>query len=96
MDFCFDRRLFKYINVNKFDATWVSKPDGYSVGFDKRSFKRNNKVSFRQFFNLDQKCFNMCFTSVSAPFMANHFLFHYEDKWIRQTETNRLKARWKV
>ena len=40
IDFCFGGGSHKYISVNKFSAKWISKPDSYSVVFDKRSFKK--------------------------------------------------------
>ena len=57
-DFCFDEGLHKYISVNRFGAKCVSNPDGYSLVFDKVSFKKAIKyVSDNCCFQFGSKVF---------------------------------------
>ena len=92
-DFCFDGGIGKYICVNKFSASWVTaKPtsDKYLV-FDKRTFKQAVKYIMNNcFFKFGNKVFQQIIGiptgSDLAPFMANLFLYYFEDKWMRKTK----------
>ena len=95
-DFCFDGVLGKYIVVNKFSIRWTStKPNDNVTSFDKSSFKKAIKYILDNcFFKFGSKIFQQVIGipmgSDPTPFMANLFLFYYEDKWIRKTKKKNL------
>ena len=96
-DFCFDGGLGNFIVVNKYSASWASsKPDAdQCVVFDKKLFKQAIKyIMDNCFFKFGNKVFQQTIGipmgSDPAPFMANLFLYYYEEKWIRKTKRKDL------
>ena len=74
---------------------WISNPDSYSLVFNKVSFKKAIKnVPDNCCFQFGSKVFQQVIgiplVSDPASFMGNHFLFYYEDKWIRKNKRKDL------
>jgi len=98
INFCFKGGENKYIAVNKFGARWVKEKNPNMTVFDKTSLKL--AINF-----LLDNCFfrvgNLIFRQVigipmgtdPAPFMANLFLYFYENKWATEL---RKKDLWKA
>ena len=65
--------------VNKFGAKWISKPDSYSVVFDKGSFRKAIKFILDNFLKfgskLIQQVIDIPMAKDQAPLMVNLFLF---------------------
>ena len=82
------------MSVKKFGRKWISRPDGYSVAFNKCSLKKAMKyVLGIYFFNfvstlLQGNCLPL--ELYQAPFIANIFYFYYENKWKQKTKRRNL------
>ena len=98
-DFCFQGGTHKYIAVNSFSARWVGKIGKKQKIYDKHSIKRAlNYLLNNCFFSLGGKLFRQIIGipmgSDPAPYMANLFLYYYENKWARELKKSNLyKAR---
>ena len=99
IDFCFKGGSHKMLSVSNSGARWVSRGNKNSVIFDKASVKDSLKYLMNNcFFTLGNKVFRQVIGipmgSDPAPFMANLFLYFYENKWVRTLKKTDLnKAR---
>ena len=81
----------KKSDVNRFVAKWISKPDGYSVVFNKCSFKKAIKYVLDKYFlkfgsKVFQHTIGIPMVLDPAPLIINLFLFYYRGKWIWKTK----------
>lgn len=79
-DFYIHGDSHKYISINTIDVKWISKPDGYSVVFEKCSSKKVIKyVMDNCFFEFGSKVFQQVtekpMGSDTVLFMANLLFF---------------------
>ena len=99
INFCFKGGDKKYIAITKFGATWTNNKHKYNVTFDKPSLKLAiNYLLDNCYFNLGNMSFRQVIGipmgSDPAPFMANLFLYFYENKWLLELKKKDLhKAR---
>ena len=95
IDFCFKGGNHQFISVTKFGAKWVGQNRPGATIFTKSSLKNATKYLIENcFFKLGSKIFKQIIGipmgSDPAPFFANLFLYHYEDKWIRKLKKSDL------
>ena len=95
IDFCFKGWEDKHIAVTKFGAKWVTDQTKYDLVFSKKDVK--NALQFLMsscFFTLGNLLFKQVIGipmgSDPAPFMANLFLYFYENKWLMQLKKQDL------
>ena len=99
VDFCFKGGDKSYITVNKYGASWVAENKSNSVTFNSSTLKNAIKYLLDNcFFRFGNKIFRQIIGipmgSDPAPFLANLFLYFYENKWIRTTKKHDIhKAR---
>ena len=88
-----------YIGINKYGAKWVQNKSSCAITFDKSSLKLAINFLLDQcYFNVGNLIFRQVIGipmgSDPAPFMANLFLYFYENKWLESTKKHSLyKAR---
>ena len=99
VDFCFRGGEHKKLSVSNTGARWVTRSNKKSCIFDKEKVKEGLKFLMnRCHFTLGKRLFRQVIGipmgSDPAPFMANLFLYHYENKWIKNLKKKDLaKAR---
>ena len=96
IDFCFQGGTNDIIAVDRFGAKWVHSATNASFNFDKSSLKTVIKYLINNcYFNFGNKTFRQVvgipMGSDPAPFMANLFLYFYENKWIQKTKRTNLR-----
>ena len=96
VDFCFKGSTKNYITVDNYRARWTDEPDNNKVFFTKMSLKKSIKYLLNNcFFKFGDKVLRQVIGipmgSDPAPFMANLFLYFYENKWILKTKKSNLK-----
>ena len=84
-----------YIGINKYGAKWVNDKSSCPVTFDKASLKLAINFLLDQcYFNVGNLIFRQVIGipmgSDPAPFMANLFLYFYENKWLESTKKHDL------
>ena len=89
IDFCFRGGTNQHIAVSKYGAHWVTRPDKNKICFSKSSFKQAVRYLMNNcFFTVGTLLFRQIIGipmgSDPAPFMANLFLYYYENKWINK------------
>lgn len=87
IEFCFKGREDKHIAVTKYGAKWVTDTSKYDLVFDMDKIKDALKYLMSScFFTLGNLLFKQVIGipmgSDPAPFMANLFLYFYENKWL--------------
>ena len=99
VDFCFQGGTHQQLSVSKSGARWVSNSYRSGLRFDRIAVKDAIKYLMSNcFFTLGNKIFQQVIGipmgSDPAPFMANLFLYYYENKWIKNLKkVNLQKAR---
>ena len=99
VDFCFQGGTHQQLSVSKSGARWVSNSYRSGLRFDRKAVKDAIKYLMSNcFFTLGNKIFQQVIGipmgSDPAPFMANLFLYYYENKWIKNLKkVNLQKAR---
>ena len=99
INFCFHGGDKEYIAVTNFGAIWTNDKDKYKINFSKTSLKLAiNYLLDNCYFTLGTMCFRQLIGipmgSDPAPFMANLFLYYFENKWLQDTKKRDLqKAR---
>ena len=96
IDFCFNGGGKSFIAVDRYSAKWVDEFDKKKFMFTKASLKKSVKYILNNcFFSFGNKIFQQVIGipmgSDPAPFMANLFLFFYENKWVLKTKKSNLK-----
>ena len=96
IDFCFKGGTKDFIAVDKYGAKWVNDVTSYSLVFSKASLKKSVKYLMNNcFFQFGNKIFRqvigITMGSDPAPFMANLFLYYYENKWVLKTKKKNLR-----
>lgn len=96
INFCFKGGDKKYIEVNKYGAKWVSSRHASNVTFDKRSLKLAiNYLLDNCYFNIGdivlRQVVGIPMGSDPAPFMANLFLYFYENQYVRDLKKQNLR-----
>ena len=88
-----------YIGITKYGAKWITDKKKCNIVFDKASLKLAINFLLDQcFFHVGNLIFRQVIGipmgSDPAPFMANLFLYFYENKWLQSTKKQDLiKAR---
>ena len=99
IDFCFKGWENKFIAITKFGARWVTDQSKYNLVFNKKKIKDALRYLMNNcFFTLGNLLFKQVIGipmgSDPAPFMANLFLYFYENKWLMKLKKQDLnKAR---
>ena len=99
VDFCFQGGSHEQLSVSKTTARWVSKNYRTGLRFSRQLVKDALKYLMGNcFFTCGEKVFRQVIGipmgSDPAPFMANLFLYHYENKWLKNLKKNDIqKAR---
>ena len=95
VDFCFRGYASKILSVSKYGTRWVTKSSVSSLSFNIDSVK--NAIKY-----LMSNCYFTCGDCVfrqvigipmgsdPASFMANLFLYHYENKWLQEIKKTNL------
>ena len=96
INFCFKGGDKKYIEVNKYRAKWVSLRHASNVTFDKRSLKLAiNYLLDNCYFNIGdivlRQVVGIPMGSDPAPFMANLFLYFYENQYVCDLKKQNLR-----
>ena len=89
IDVCFKGGTNQHVAVTSHGAHWISRPDKRKICFSKTSFKEAVKYLMSNcFFTIGSLLFRQVIGihmgSDPAPFMANLFLYYYENKWINK------------
>ena len=95
MEFCFRGYAQKVLSVSKFGARWVTKPSASSLSFNVDLVKSAiNYLMGNCFFTCGdcvyRQVIGIPMGSDPAPFMANLFLYHYENKWLQEVKKTNL------
>ena len=95
IDFCFKGWENKHIAVTKYGAKWVTDVTKHDLVFSKDKIKDALKFLMSScFFTLGNLLFKQVIGipmgSDPAPFMANLFLYFYENKWLMQLKKKDL------
>ena len=95
IDFCFQGREDKLIAITKYGAKWVADKSKYELLFDKEKIKSALEFLMSScFFTLGNLLFKQVIGipmgSDPAPFMANLFLYFYENKWLSELKKKDL------
>ena len=95
IDFCFKGWEDKKIVVTSFGAKWVTDASKYDLVFDKKMVKDALKYLMSScFFTIGNQLFKQVIGipmgSDPAPFMANLFLYFYENKWVQNLKREDL------
>ena len=99
IEFCFQGGTRQQLSICSSGARWVSNCKKTGLLFDRKSTKEAVKYLMNNcFFTLGEKIFRQTIGipmgSDPAPFMANLFLYYYENKWIKSLKKENLqKAR---
>ena len=96
IDFCFKGGTNKYVALSSSGAHWRSEPNDDYTCYDKEKVKSAVKYLIDNcYFTLGGQLYRQSIGipmgSDPAPFMANLFLFYYENKWIRNLKKTDLK-----
>ena len=88
VDFCFQGGTHERISITGSGARWVSKNTRSGICYDRNMIKQSIRYLVNNcFFKLGDKIFRQVIGIPMgldpAPFMANLFLYHYENKWVR-------------
>ena len=95
VDFCFKGGGKEFIQVKQFGAVWTDDNNQANI-FSKSSLKNSIKYLLDNcYFKFGNKIFKQVIGipmgSDPAPFMANLFLYYYENKWILSMKKHNLR-----
>jgi len=87
VDFCFNGGECTHIGIDYFGAKWTNEPSKFNIKFDNNTLKTAIKYLLdNSYFKLGENIFRQIIGipmgSDPAPFVANLFLYFYENKWM--------------
>ena len=96
IEFCFKGKKDKLIEIDKYGAKWVDTKSSSKMVFNKTCLKKSVKYllnnCFFKFGNIIlRQAIGIPMGSDPAPFMANLFLYYFENKWILKMKKSNLK-----
>ena len=96
VDFCFKGSGKDFITVDNYSARWTYEPKDNKTVFTKASLKKSIKYLLNNCFfkfgdRILKQVIGIPMGSDPAPFMANLFLYFYENKWILKNKKSNLK-----
>ena len=96
VDFCFQGGTHEQISVSNSGASWDSKKMKAILKFDRNTTKDAIKyIMDNCHFTFGEKLFRQIvgipMGSDSAPFMANLFLYYFENKWVKNLKKESLQ-----
>ena len=96
IDFCFKGGTNKYVALSSSGAHWRNEPSDDYICYNKEKVKSAVKYLIDNcYFTLGGKLYRQSIGipmgSDPAPFMANLFLYYYENQWIRNLKKTDLK-----
>ena len=99
VDFCFSGGVKKFVKVSSRNAFWIDVPHERQITFSKDMIKQAlhylmNNCFFAAGNLLFRQAIGIPMGSDPAPFMANLFLFYYENKFMKNLKVSNIaKAR---
>ena len=96
IDFCFQGGTHEQVSINNSGASWVSKDSKSELKFNKKVIKDAMKYLMDNcYFTFGNKLFRQIIGipmgSDPAPFMANLFLYYFENKWVKNLKKGSLQ-----